>query len=135
MGSGEFRARCPATGHHEARRGWVPAGFVVGRGRDPGPDRVSVRSQVPTVRRRPFGALFECAPRHRQVGHTTKPPGEPAASSESACVGSPGDPVRQGTIRWTGLPLIWTFQVVTSFEVPDPVMLYLIFHQPLCWAL
>ena len=36
-------------------------------------------------------------------------------------------------MRWTGLPLIWTFQVVTSFEVPVPVMLYLIFHQPLCW--
>ena len=29
-------------------------------------------------------------------------------------------PKDQGTMRWTGLPWIWTFQVVTSFEVPVP---------------
>ena len=41
----------------------------------------------------------------------------------------------QGVIRWTGLPLIPTFQVVTSLDVPLPVIVYLIFHQPLWGAL
>ena len=35
-----------------------------------------------------------------------------------------------GTMRWTGLPLIATFQVVTSSDVPVPVIVYWIFHQP-----
>ena len=55
-----------------------------------------------------------------------KPPVVPAAPF--VLMLCPAGPARlgQGVIRWTGLPLIPTFQVVTSLDVPVPVIVYLI---------
>ena len=44
--------------------------------------------------------------------------------------GSGGPADDYGVMRWTGLPRIDTCQVVTSLDVPVPVIVYLIFHQP-----
>lgn len=63
-----------------------------------------------------------------QDEHSSNPDGGRGLPGSTFVPPLPGP--THGTMRCTGLPRIATLQVVTSLDVPVPVMLYRIFHQP-----